>query len=137
MTITNAIHRRLLAVVVAGTLAFAACSSGSAPTGGSAPAASTVAGGCTPSASVTGTPTLADIADFQFNPSTITVARGGTVSWTNTGLATHSVTADDDSFDSCDMAGHAVFTMKFDTAGTIAFHCKFHGRMKGTITVTS
>jgi plastocyanin len=139
MTITNLISRRLLVAVAAGTLTLAACSSGTpaASTGaGASVAPASVASGCTPSAAVTGTPTADAIADFSFTPAALTVAKGGTVTWTNGGAATHTVTADDSSFDSCNLASAATFTMKFDTAGTVAFHCKIHPSMKGTITVT-
>jgi plastocyanin len=135
MTITNLISGRLLAVVAAGTLTLAACSSASTPAASSGAGAS-VASGCTPSATVTGTPTAAAIADNSFNPTAITVAKGGTVTWANGGSNTHTVTADAGSFDSCNLAGGATFTAKFDTAGTVAFHCKIHSSMQGTITVT-
>jgi plastocyanin len=139
MTITNLMSRRLLVAVAAGTLTLAACASGtpaaSTGSGASVPAAS-VASGCTPSAAVAGTSTAAAIADFSFSPAAITVAKGGEVTWTNGGAATHTVTADDGSFDSCNVAAGTTFTMKFDTAATVAFHCKIHPTMKATITVT-
>lgn len=140
MTTTNLISRRLLVGLAAGALSLAACSSGGTPAAssgaGATVGATAAAGGCTPSATV-GTPNVAAaIADFSFNPAAITVAKGGTVTWTNGGGATHTVTADEGGFDSCNMAGGATFTMKFDTAGTIAFHCKIHSSMKGTVTVT-
>jgi plastocyanin len=140
MTITKLMSRRLLVAVAAGTLTLAACSSGTTPpassgAGASVPGAS-VASGCTPSAAVTGTPTAVAIADNSFTPTAVTVAKGGTVTWTNGGSNTHTATADAGSFDSCNLAGGATFTMKFDTAGTFSFHCKIHSSMKGTITVT-
>ena len=40
------------------------------------------------------------IVDFAFQPASIEVPAGSTVTWTNTGAATHTVTADDGAFDS-------------------------------------
>ncbi len=136
MTITNPISRRLLVAVAAGTLTLAACSSGNTPAASSGAGASVAGGGCTPSAAISGTPVPAAIADNSFTPTAITVAKGGTVTWANGGSNTHTVTADNGSFDSCNLAGGATFTMKFDTAGSVPFHCKIHSSMHGTVTVT-
>jgi len=46
----------------------------------------TVVGGAAMAASVT-------ITDFQFTPSTVSVAPGGTVTWTNNGATAHTVTS--------------------------------------------
>jgi plastocyanin len=136
MTITNFVGRRGLVAFSAAALTLAACSSGSATPGASTGGAASAASGCTPSAAV-GTPnTAAAIADNVFNPASVTVAKGGTVTWTNGGSNPHTVTADDSSFDSCNLQGGATFTMKFDTAGAFPFHCKIHSSMHGTVTVT-
>lgn len=66
-------------------------------------------------------------ADFVFDPETITVAPGTTVIWTNTGNAPHTVTADDNSYDSGRMNSGDVFTQTYDTPGTFGYFCVFHG----------
>lgn len=75
------------------------------------------------------------IKDNNFNPTTVNILEDSTVEWTNTGAATHTVTADDGSFDSGDIAAGGKYPREFDTKGTFPYHCKIHPSMKGTITV--
>jgi plastocyanin len=68
-------------------------------------------------------------------PKTLTVQAGTPVVWLQTGVGTHTVTADDGSFDShpncpdntdtCMKQGET-FVFTFDKAGHHAFHCKVH-----------
>src|SRR5581483_8382890 len=91
-------------------------------------------------------PALAEDATVQavdnaFQPQTISVAAGTTITWTNTGKAPHTVTADDNSWDSGNLAPGQSFSHTFDQPGTIGYHCQYHGAagsgMFGTITVTA
>ncbi|MHB8606024.1 MAG: CARDB domain-containing protein [Thermoplasmatota archaeon] len=75
------------------------------------------------------------ISGFAFNPSSVTVAIGDSVKWDNQDMVTHTVTADDLSFDSGNLATGATFTQTFTTFGTFAYHCKIHTTMKGTVIV--
>jgi hypothetical protein len=79
---------------------------------------------------------VVSIVDFAFQPNSLEVTTGSTVTWTNTGAATHTVTADDGSFDSGNLAPGATFSQTFDTAGTFAYHCNIHPNMTGTIVVS-
>ena len=47
------------------------------------------------------------IRDFSYNPDTLTIAEGDTVAWTNEDDFAHTVTADDGSFASGDIANGA------------------------------
>jgi plastocyanin len=47
----------------------------------------------------------------------------------------HTVTADDDSFDSGTLSNGDTFEQTFDEAGEFAYHCEIHSSMTGTITV--
>lgn len=76
------------------------------------------------------------IAGFAFAPANLTVPVGSTVTWTNGDSTTHTVTADDGSFDSGQLAQGATFSQVFATAGTFTYHCAIHSSMKATITVT-
>lgn len=96
---------------------------------GGAPAAASAA----PSAA---SGTSASIVDFGFQPTSITVKAGTTVTWKNTGAVAHTVTADDASFDSGHVAPGASFQHTFTTAGTYAFHCAIHRSMTGTVVVS-
>jgi plastocyanin/predicted lipoprotein with Yx(FWY)xxD motif len=78
----------------------------------------------------------AKIANFAFAPVDITVTVGETVTWTNADSPSHTVTADDGSFDSGGIAPGATFSQSFTKAGTYAYHCTIHPSMTGTVTVT-
>jgi plastocyanin len=58
------------------------------------------------------------------------------VTWANADIEKHTVTADDGSFDSGDVAAGASFQHTFATAGTVKYHCIIHESMTGTVTVT-
>ena len=122
---------RIPAFVAAFGLAVALV--GAACNGTTTPAPSTGAGA---SAGSGGSGSSVAIVDFAFNPTTLSVKAGTSVTWTNTGSATHTVTADDGSFDSGNVNAGATFTQAFATAGTFTYHCKIHSSMKATITVT-
>jgi LPXTG-motif cell wall-anchored protein len=77
-----------------------------------------------------------------FSPKTLTVQAGDTVIWTNQSGLAHTVTADDGSFDSGSVQPGQTFSRTFSTAGTVAYHCSFHGAaggigMSGVIVVRS
>src|SRR5579872_4869188 len=83
------------------------------------------------------------IADFSFTPNTLSVAQGTTVTWTNHGRASHTVTADGGAFDSsptCTTGGSCLspgqaFSFTFAAPGTYTYHCRIHTFMHGTIVV--
>src|SRR5215212_5942076 len=75
------------------------------------------------------------VVDFAFEPGTISVPVGATVTWTNTGSRPHTVTADDGSFDSGRLDPGEQFSQTFDQPGTYTYHCGFHPEMQGTIVV--
>ncbi|MCG8350551.1 MAG: cupredoxin domain-containing protein [Chloroflexales bacterium] len=80
------------------------------------------------------------IGDNTFTPGKITVPVGSTVVWTHQGQRPHTVTADDGSFDSGELANGNTFSFTFTVAGTFPYYCAFHGGpggegMAGTIVV--
>jgi plastocyanin len=97
----------------------------------------------TPAPVVTGqtgtAPTTAsvDIADFSFGPATIDVAAGGSVEWTNAGIAPHTVTAKDESFKSGMLETGSTFRQTFATPGTYEYVCAVHPDMAGTVQVVA
>jgi plastocyanin len=76
------------------------------------------------------------IVDFAFQPASLEVPIGTTVTWTNSGAAPHTVTADDGAFDSGTLQPGGTFSVTFDTPGTFAYHCEIHPSMMATIIVT-
>ena len=75
------------------------------------------------------------IKDSYFSVSSLSVSSGTTVTWTNNGANTHTVTADDNSFNSGDILPGKTFSKTFSTAGTFNYHCKYHSVMKASIVV--
>jgi glucose/arabinose dehydrogenase/plastocyanin len=74
-----------------------------------------------------------------WQPDAVTVPSGTTVSWEfDQATNTHSITSTGGSWsvDETRNANGAAVTHKFTAPGTYTFHCKFHGAMTGTVTVT-
>ena len=120
---------RLVGVVFALGLLFAACSDDSGDDGGGGDAASD-------SGSDSGGGCEADVCleNTAFNPGDITVSVGDSVTWQNVDGTDHTVTADDGDFDE-ELADGDTYEETFDEAGEIAYHCEIHPSMTGTITV--
>jgi plastocyanin len=119
--------------IVMTLVAVAACSDNSA--GSAAPTAATSVTGSVPPAPAGGA-TAVTIKDFAFNPATATATAGSKVTWTNNDTTAHTVTFDDGSADSGNIAPGSTFDHTFATAGTFAYHCTIHSQMKGTVTVS-
>ena len=75
------------------------------------------------------------IVNMSFSPSSITVSAGTTVKWTNNDNMTHTVTADDASFDSGNITSGSSSSKTFSTVGTYKYHCTIHPSMTGTVVV--
>jgi plastocyanin len=78
-----------------------------------------------------------EIGDSAFAPAKVTITAGQVVTWRNTSSATHTVTADDGSFESGDLGQSDQFANLFDAPGTYAYHCAIHPKMAGTVIVTA
>jgi plastocyanin len=77
---------------------------------------------------------------FQFDPATLTIQKGTTVTWSNTTVAPHTATSDPGdpaSFDSGIINPAGTFRFTFTVTGTYTYHCNIHSFMHGTIVVTS
>ncbi len=74
------------------------------------------------------------LVDYEFRPSDLIVPVGTTVVWTNTTTSTpHTVTADDASFDSGNLAPGGTFSMVFTTPGTYRYHCSYHSPLAWSV----
>ena len=60
---------------------------------------------------------------------------GTIVTWTNHDGVAHSITADDGSFDSGNIAPGGTWRRTFPRAGRWTFHCTPHPFMHGTVVV--
>ena len=93
--------------------------------------------GRVPGAAVTLGPALAARADDYdaeisaidnaFDAGIVRIQPGQSIEWSNDGNSPHTVTADDGSFDSGNLAPDATFTTAFDQPGVYAYFCTYHG----------
>ncbi len=116
---------RLISIVAVAAIAVAGCNSTTSTygTGGG--------GGGNPG------PNQVFMQNIAFNPTTRTVAKGTTVQWVNQDGVTHTVTkvsGPGAAFNSS-VASGGNFSVTFDSAGTIQYHCTIHAGMTGTIVV--
>ncbi|MDB4978100.1 MAG: plastocyanin [Candidatus Peribacteria bacterium] len=77
------------------------------------------------------------IQNFSFQPQTITVRRGSTLTWTNQDSASHTVTRDaSDGPMSPTLSSGQSYSYTFNSTGTFTYHCSIHPDMHGTVVVT-
>jgi len=76
-----------------------------------------------------------DIKNSAFTPSSITIAPGDSVTWTNSDSITHTVTGS--GWGSGNIANGATYTHQFNTTGDFAYHCSIHTYMTGVVHVSS
>ena len=73
---------------------------------------------------------------MSFGPRTLKVKVGTTVIWTNQDVTSHTVTFDDGSVESGELAPGDSYEFTFTTAGTYNYHCSMHPeQMKAVIEV--
>lgn len=77
------------------------------------------------------------IQNYAFNPSSITVSVGTTVTWTNLDGVVHTVTSTGGpvSFDSGSLSQGQSWQFTFTQAGTYTYRCTLHPYMTGTVIV--
>jgi plastocyanin len=92
----------------------------------------------------TTTSKVVTIGDNFFSNGNLTINEGDTVTWTNNGNTTHTVTSGNESnpgtiFDSGNLGSGQSFSFRFADSGTFTYFCRIHGSsaMSGTITVNS
>jgi len=88
-------------------------------------------------ASAAAAPKQAEVA-VQFSaygPSQLDVLPGTSVIWSNVSQRTHTVTADDETFDSGHLDPGARFRVTFARPGTYTYHCTIHSSIRGEIDV--
>ena len=77
-----------------------------------------------------------DTTTLRFDSASVTVASGGTVTWTNSSTTAVTVTSPDGLFDSESIGPGASFSYTFDTPGTFRYFCVPYPHMKGVVTVS-
>lgn len=96
-------------------------------------AAAALAGG----AGAAGEERVVSIPGSFFAPADLDVLVGETVAWHNADHRAHTVTSDEDAFDSGALAGRGAFRRVFAAEGDYRYHCRFHRFMRGVVRVRS
>jgi plastocyanin len=96
-------------------------------------------------AAAVGTPLLAGsaqaashavkIANFEYSPTPLTIDVGDSITWSNEGFITHTVTAADGMFDSGNLKGGTTFSFTFTSPGDMRYACSIHPQMHGEVIV--
>jgi amicyanin len=79
--------------------------------------------------------THAAIDNFKFEPDTITVPVGTTVTWENKDDIPHTVVSTDGAFRSAALDTEDTFSFTFNKAGTFEYFCSLHPYMKAKVVV--
>jgi len=77
-----------------------------------------------------------DTMSWRYDPASLTISAGSTVTWTNNGSTAVTVTSPDGLFDSESIGPGGSFSYTFDTPGTFRYFCVPYPHVKGVITVT-
>lgn len=72
---------------------------------------------------------------FTFQPASITIQTGASVTWRNDDSVSHQIVSNTNAFSSPVLNAGGSYTHVFDQAGTYSYHCGIHPYMTGTITV--
>jgi plastocyanin len=85
---------------------------------------------------LTETSVRVNIHDHTFDPAQLKVAAGTTVTWINGDTEAHTVTADNELFDSRVLEPGQSYSTWLSGSGTVGYHCEKHPDMKGSVVVS-
>lgn len=88
-------------------------------------------------AEAAGTPPEVAIPGRLYAPGELDVLAGQAVTWNNVDSKSHTVTSEDDLFDSGYLGSGASFSHTFGSTGTFAYFCRIHRAMRGVVRVYS
>jgi plastocyanin len=75
------------------------------------------------------------ISGFSFSPGSVTVAKGGTVTWVNNDGEAHSVVVSSTSQRTPTLQKGKSARLSFKNAGSFSYVCGIHSSMTGTVVV--
>lgn len=105
--------------------------------GGASSTTAGAQGGSTtpPTASGGGSTVQVVMKNISYQPATVTVKVGDTVTWVNEDQTQHDVVADNGEFKSNLLNKGESFSFSFTKGGTYPYYCSIHPNMHGTVTV--
>ena len=77
------------------------------------------------------------IQNMAFNPQTLDIKVGTTVTWINNDTVTHDVVIDSGLFTSGNLTHGMSYNYTFNQTGSYPYHCAIHPSMTGTIVVST
>jgi plastocyanin len=80
-------------------------------------------------------PASVSMSTSAYLPADIDVLVGDTVRWSNDSVRAHTVSADDGTWSSANIAINDAYSHRFDDAGSIPYYCKLHVFMRGVVNV--
>jgi plastocyanin len=120
--------------ILAGLLAAVSCGAAPTSTPGTNAQVKPTGTGATPGPDFK--PAAVEIKGFAFNPATVTVPVGTTVTWTNNDPSTHTVTSSQGNvLNSPNLPQGGTFSYTFNQKGTFEYHCAIHTSMTGKVIV--
>jgi len=137
----------VLVVVFVATLALVASAAGCGKSKKAAttvtPAVSTAIASSPTAVKATATPASSagssasvEMRNIAYQPKSVTISKGGTVTWTNKDSVDHTVTGDNITMESGTLSPDQTFSFTFNQTGVFRYHCSIHGTiMSGTVTV--
>jgi nitrite reductase (NO-forming)/hydroxylamine reductase len=75
------------------------------------------------------------MVNMAFQPHTLIVATGATITWQNDDTAAHTTSSSEGWFDSGQLAAGESFSHQFDQPGTFRYACANHPQMEGVVVV--
>lgn len=139
MTATNGMKNLNLVLPLIAALVVAGCvgQAGTAGTGEDTGTTTTIEDGQTVVKEATAAKTVTvDIKNFEFVNPVVTVKKGDTVKWTQRDSVGHTVTSDNNAWESLPVLKNGeTFEHTFAEAGTFTYHCTPHQYMKGKVIV--
>ncbi|HME73911.1 MAG TPA: cupredoxin family copper-binding protein [Myxococcota bacterium] len=93
------------------------------------------AGAALPARAASTAPAEVHISNFTFDPPTLAVPVGATVTWVNQDDEPHTVTSAGGGFTSPALDTDESFSFRFDAPGTYVYRCAIHPQMTGKIVV--
>jgi plastocyanin len=121
-----------LLVLGIAALLIAACSQPQAAPSGAASLGDAVP---TSEAIIAGDDRAVSIKDSKFEPATLTIEVGQSVTWTNADSTAHTAAGDKKEWDSGNLENGKSFTHTFTAPERYTYSCSIHPTMKGTILV--
>jgi plastocyanin len=75
------------------------------------------------------------LSTTAYVPNPIIVSVGTTLKWTNNDNVAHTVSSQNNVWDSGNIAAGATYSRTFQSAGSFPYYCVYHPQMVGIVTV--